>query len=135
MKRKLTNFFLGLGLVVLSLGVTAPVGYALATEAATHMTIASAKGDVCSGAALVGANCGDKGAGINTVVRNVVNLLSVAVGIAAVIMIVIAGLKYVTSGGDTQAVAGAKHTIIYAVVGLIIVALAQVIVKFVLSKT
>lgn len=133
MKRKLANLLLGLGLVVVGLGLTAPVGYALATGAATHMT-ASAKSDVCSGAALVGANCGDKGAGINTVIRNVINLLSVAVGVAAVIMIIIAGMKYVISGGDTQAVAGAKHTIIYAVVGLIIVAMAQLIVKFVLSK-
>ncbi len=70
----------------------------------------------------------------NTVSR-IVNLLSVIVGIVAVVMIIIGGFKYITSGGDSGSITSAKHTIIYAIVGLIIVALAQVIVRFVLSKT
>lgn len=134
MKRKLANIFLGLGLLVGGLGVSVPAGYALSSQATPHI-VASAKDDVCAGAALAGATkCGDKGKAINTVISAVINLLSVAVGVAAVIMIIIGGLKYVTSNGDSQAVASAKHTIIYAVVGLIIVALAQTLVKFVLSK-
>ena len=55
--------------------------------------------------------------------------------IAAVIMIIWGGFRYVTSGGDSNKVSSAKNTIIYAVIGLIIVALAQFIVKFVLDKT
>jgi hypothetical protein len=57
------------------------------------------------------------------------------VGVIAVIMIIIGGLKYVTSGGDSSAVGSAKNTIIYALVGLVVVALAQALVKFVLAKT
>ena len=71
---------------------------------------------------------------LNNLIKNVVNILSMIVGIVAVVMIIIGGFKYVTSGGDSGSITSAKHTIIYAIVGLIIVALAQVIVRFVLSK-
>jgi hypothetical protein len=49
-------------------------------------------------------------------------------------MIILGGLKYITSGGDAQKVASAKSALIYAIVGLVIVALAQAIVRFVLGK-
>jgi hypothetical protein len=72
---------------------------------------------------------------LNTVITNVVNVLSLIVGIIAVIMIVIGGFRYITSGGDSGNVSGAKNTILYAIVGLVIVALAQFIVRFVLSQS
>jgi type IV secretion system pilin len=72
---------------------------------------------------------------LNATIENIVNVLSVIVGIVAVVMIIIGGFRYITSGGDSGNVAGAKNTILYAIVGLIIVALAQVIVRFVLSKS
>jgi hypothetical protein len=49
-------------------------------------------------------------------------------------MIIVAGFRYITSGGKQESVTGAKNTILYAVIGLIIVALAQIIVRFVLNK-
>lgn len=64
----------------------------------------------------------------------IVNLLTVIVGIVAVIMIIINGLKFITSNGDSNSISSARHGIIYALVGLIIAALAQVIVRFVLSQ-
>jgi Type IV secretion system pilin len=54
--------------------------------------------------------------------------------VAAVIAIIISGLRYVTSAGDSNSINGAKNTILYAVIGLVIVAMAQIIVKFVLGK-
>jgi len=63
----------------------------------------------------------------------VVNLLSMIVGIIAVIMVIIGGLKYITSGGEASAAASAKTTLIYALVGLLIVAIAQFLVHFVLN--
>jgi len=48
-------------------------------------------------------------------------------------MIIFGGFKYITSGGDAGGVTGAKNTILYAIVGLVIVALAQVIVRFVIG--
>ncbi len=73
--------------------------------------------------------------GLNEVITNIVNVLSLIVGIVAVVMIVVGGFRYITSGGDSGNVSGAKNTILYAIVGLIIVALAQFIVRFVLSKS
>src|ERR1035437_2330225 len=71
----------------------------------------------------------------NSLVNTVINVLSLAVGIVAVIMIVVGGFRYVASGGKQESVQGAKNTILYAIIGLVIVALAQIIVHFVLNKT
>ncbi len=49
-------------------------------------------------------------------------------------MIIVGGLKYITSGGDSGNITSAKNTILYAIVGLIVVALAQIIVRFVLQR-
>lgn len=71
---------------------------------------------------------------INSVITDVVNIFSVLVGVVAVIMIIWGGLRYITSGGDSGKITSAKNTIIYALIGLVVVALAQFIVKFVLGK-
>jgi TctA family transporter len=62
------------------------------------------------------------------------NLFSAVVGIIAVVMIIVGGIQYITSGGDSGNVTKAKNTILYAVIGLVVVALAQIIVKFVLGR-
>ena len=72
---------------------------------------------------------------VNNIIRLVINIFSLIVGVISVIMIIIGGLKYITSGGDSANVSGAKNTILYAIIGLVVVALAQVIVRFVLEKT
>lgn len=71
---------------------------------------------------------------INTILTTVINLFSLVVGVVSVIMIIVGGLKYITSGGDSGNVTGAKNTILYAVIGLVVVALAQFVVRFVLGK-
>jgi cytochrome bd-type quinol oxidase subunit 2 len=71
---------------------------------------------------------------LNNLIAKVINILSVVVGIVAVVMIIIAGLRYVTSGGKQESVTSAKNTILYAIIGLVIVALAQIIVHFVLKN-
>ena len=77
---------------------------------------------------------GDAGEQVNDIIVTVINVFSIVVGVVAVIMIIIGGLKYITSGGDSGNVSGAKNTILYAVIGLVVVALAQVIVRFVLQS-
>ena len=85
-------------------------------------------------------NCNGKqstaqgGVKINSIVKTVINIFSLIVGIVAVIMIIWGGLKYITSGGDSGKVTGAKNTILYALIGLVIVAIAQLIVRFVVAK-
>lgn len=70
---------------------------------------------------------------LNVTIKNVINVLLYIIGIAAVIMIVIGGLRYVLSGGDSGSTKGAKDTILYAVVGLIVAIVAYAIVNFVIT--
>lgn len=78
-------------------------------------------------------SCDDSG--IKRVVSLIVSILSWIAGVAAVVAIIWAGFKYVTSGGDSGKVANAKNTLIYAVVGIVVAVLAQLIVRFVISQT
>lgn len=71
---------------------------------------------------------------INTLITTVINIFSLVVGVVSVIMIIIGGLRYIISGGEAGNVTNAKNTILYAIIGLVIVALAQFIVQFVLNK-
>lgn len=77
---------------------------------------------------------GDAEGKVNNLIKQIINIFSLVVGIVAVIMIIIGGLKYITSSGDSGNISSAKSTILYAIIGLVVVALAQFIVKFVLSK-
>ena len=77
----------------------------------------------------------DKGSNkIETLLKTIINVFSAIVGSISVIMIIIGGFRYVTSAGDSNNVGAAKNTILYAVVGLIIVAFAQILVQFVLQR-
>lgn len=63
----------------------------------------------------------------------VVDVLTWAIGVLAIVFIVVGGIKYATSGGDEKKVASAKNTILYAVIGLVLGLLANTIIKLVLS--
>lgn len=101
---------------------------------------ASIKEDLCKGvdAATGDSDCGTATSADNSevtdIVKKVINILSLVIGAVSVIMIIFGGFKYITSGGESGKVTGAKNTIVYALIGLIVVALAQVIVRFVLTK-
>jgi len=71
---------------------------------------------------------------VNELITSIVNIFSIIVGLISVVMIIYGGFRYVTSGGDSNNVSNAKNTIIYAIIGLVVVALAQFIVQFVLDK-
>lgn len=118
--------------------LTAPV--AVLAQATTPAPAAapaasSNKDAVCDGIGLTGGNCQtDPAPQLNTVITTVINLLSLLVGVTSVIMVIVGGFKYVTSTGDSNSINSAKNTIMYALIGLVIVALAQVIVKFTLGR-
>lgn len=90
----------------------------------------------CQGVQLTGGDCnsGDPKPKIDSTVATVINIFSWIVGVTAVIMVIIGGFKYVTSQGDSNNINSAKNTILYAIIGLIVVAMAQIIVKFVLNR-
>ena len=68
------------------------------------------------------------------VFKQVTNIVLYIVGVIAVIMLIIGGIKYVVSGGDAKKVTDAKNTVLYAIIGLIIAFLAFAIVNFVITS-
>jgi hypothetical protein len=127
MKQLIKKCMVGLSIVVLGISLLAAPVYA-----------AAAKDGVCEGIGLAsgGNGCADPASSpsVESIIKIVINLLTLVVGIAAVIMIIIGGLKYILSSGDSANISSAKNTILYAIIGLVIVALAQVIVRFVVNK-
>jgi hypothetical protein len=59
-----------------------------------------------------------------TIIQFVLGIL----GAISVLMIVIGGIKFATSAGDSAGVSSAKNTILYAVIGLVVAMLASGIV-------
>ena len=129
---KLASFFAGALLLVVPLAVPVVVNAVDIGECVGQgVDINGQIGQDCS------STSNDPNAGntdITDVIKLVVNIFSIVVGFLAVIMIIWGGLRYITSGGDSGKSTTAKNTIIYALIGLVIVALAQFIVRFVLSK-
>lgn len=71
----------------------------------------------------------------NNVARRSLGVLLAAAGVLSTIFLVLGGIKYTSSNGDPAKVAGAKNTITYAIIGLIISITAGLIVGFVLGNT
>lgn len=99
----------------------------------------ASQADACQGVAVISGGTGcdatkSSGASIDGILSLVLNLFSAIVGIVAIIMIIISGMKYITSNGSSEKTNDAKNNILFAVIGLVIVALAQIIVRFVLHK-
>lgn len=119
-----------LAFLLMALMVT---GMVYALPATVH---ANAKKDICISAGNTWSNgtCTAKGVSAQDAIETVINVLSYIVGVAAVIMIIFGGFRYVTSGGDANASKTARSTILYAIVGLVIVVIAQAIVFFVLGS-
>jgi hypothetical protein len=144
MIQKIKQKLLVLGsLLVLALPVAIPAGVSAASSCDPNTPGSSncITGGLCQGAqnlqvTATTAECTEQNSGgLQGTIKTIVNILSVVVGIVAVIMIIIGGFRYITSGGKQESVTAAKNTILYALIGLVIVALAQVIVRFVLTRT
>lgn len=64
----------------------------------------------------------------------VINVVSFVAGAAAIVVLIISGLRFMLSNGDSNAVASARNGIIYALVGIGVIVIAQGIVVFVLNN-
>ncbi len=111
--------------VAVGIGVAAvPVAYAGdCTDAASCMQQGTDK-----------ANGGATNQTVQDLMKTITNVLLFIIGAVAVIMIVVGGLKYMTSNGDSSSIASAKNTILYAVIGLIVAIMAYAIVNFVIAQ-
>jgi hypothetical protein len=63
----------------------------------------------------------------------VTNTLLLAIGFVSVVMLIIGGFRYVLSNGNEKSVSGAKDTILYAIIGVVVALLAFAIINFVLT--
>jgi hypothetical protein len=63
----------------------------------------------------------------------ITNTLLLAIGFVSVVMLIIGGFRYVLSNGNEKSVTGAKDTILYAIIGVVVALLAYAIVQFVLG--
>lgn len=70
---------------------------------------------------------------LTDIILKVVNVFLGLVGLIAAIFLIYGGLLYITSAGDDKQTENAKHTILYAIVGLIVIGLAAVMVNFVIG--
>ena len=68
------------------------------------------------------------------IIKAAITVLSYLIGAAAIIGIVVSGIRLMTSGGDSNAVASARTGLVYSLVGVAVAALAQILVAFVLDK-
>ena len=72
--------------------------------------------------------------GSGGVFQTVTNVLLFIIGAVSVIMLIIGGVRYTISQGDSSAVTSAKNTILYAIIGLVVAILAYAVVNFVIVQ-
>lgn len=132
------KLFITLVIVLSGLGLGGIAAGPATVYAANHVAAACGSGGAApkdqalAGLGITGGGCsGDK---VTSLPATVVNILSYIVGVVAIIMIILAGFKYITAGGDSNRISSAKTTLIYALVGIVIVVLAQALVRFVISS-
>lgn len=70
---------------------------------------------------------------LNSIVKMIINAVIFIIGIIAVIMVILGGVTYATSQGDSGKVKKGKDTILYGIIGLVVALLAFAIVNFVLN--
>lgn len=97
--------------------------------------------DVCTGEAANSPVCQERaGAGQNPlvgpsgIITRATQVVVYVAGIAAVIMVIIGGIRYITSGGDSNSINSAKNTILYAIIGIVVAVIGQALVSFVLVE-
>jgi cytochrome bd-type quinol oxidase subunit 2 len=136
MINKFRSYALGILTVLTFLTPTLVPAIASASCSTTASSVNSgANLGTTTGAVTCGSSAGVSNSAISKDAKKLVDLFSIVVGAVSVIMIIYGGFRYITSGGDSGRVGNAKNTLIYAIVGLVIVALAQIIVHFVLNQT
>ena len=107
-------------------------GFALAPVAVGAVNV-DPLGNACASGNSNSEICQSADDDIGDIMRTVINVLLFVVGIISVVMIIVGGIMYATSAGDSGAVGKAKNTILFAVVGLVVAFVAYAIVNWVVQ--
>jgi hypothetical protein len=111
---------------IVSLGVTIAAYDSVGAACSTAAECAKAGVETVDG---TGGSTDIKG-----IIKTIVNVLLFILGSVSVVMIVIGGMRYTISQGDSGAITSAKNTILYAVIGLIVAVSAYAIVNLVVEQ-
>lgn len=128
MKKKLTALFIALSIFIVPVAVMVP-------QPAGAVDVLKACKDV-TGAGKT-AVCEDKQGKGNVFIRVlkvVIQLLAIVVGFAAVVVLILSALKMIWAQGDPAGIKSGREGVIAAIVGIVVAALAQAVVTFVLGK-
>lgn len=107
--------------------VLAGVAVGVSTQTAQALTLQQgAEAARCDG-------CPENLFGNDGVFKQITNTVLYIVGVISVVMLIVGGVKYLVSGGDSKRVTDAKNTVLYAIIGLVIALLSFAIVNFVIS--
>lgn len=113
-KKTLSHAFIGLAIVM---SATAIMG-------SIRVALVGGSGNIGN---CVDQECVDP----NQMVSNLIQWVVGMAGVVSVVFIIYGGITYATSAGDPSKLQKAKNTILYALIGLAIVALAEIITAFV----
>lgn len=80
------------------------------------------------------AVCGATDDNATSMISIIVDTLIYLLGAISVVMIVVGGIRFVTSNGDSSGVKSARETVLYSVVGLLVAIMSFAIVKFVIGR-
>lgn len=131
------RILLSLGLLVALLGIgsllTAPAYAAWNPFSNSNSESVCRKAGTHSSAVCT-ANGNDPISGSNGVLIKITRLIANVAGLVAIFMMITGGIMYILSNGDTGKVTTAKNTLIYAAVGLVIIALGQTLIVFILNR-
>lgn len=105
--------------------------FVLSTAMPLSIAIATPADQINNGVSSVG---GGNSVSLGQNIANITNILLFLAGAIAVIMIVIGGIRYITSNGEQANLKSAKDTILYSVIGLIVTIIAYAIVNFTISS-
>lgn len=72
--------------------------------------------------------------GNSGILLKVTNFMAVIAGIIAVFIIIVSGIRFIVSGGDPAKVSQAKNTILYSVIGLVVIVFARTIIVFIINR-
>lgn len=124
------QYYMAMAFIMLATLLGAVLFAVPSAHAADCQTISLKNGPDCSKAPGQPTDLfGDQG-----VFSTVTNVLLFLIGAVSVIMLIIGGIRYTISNGDTGAVTSAKNTILYAIIGLVVAILAYAAVAFVTKQ-
>ena len=91
-------------------------------------------GDNSQSAACASRTSEDPLSGPGGIILKAAAIVGYIAGAAALIVIIYSGIKYVTSNGDATKMGNARGTLLNALVGLLVIALAEALLMFVVSR-